>query len=417
MPSLNALMIGTGEYTTGYVHGQASASDKSAGVVALSLFDMRRRGLIDRVAMAGTNGTKFPGIREHVKRLIGDTYRDMDVGFDSFPGDEVERDPSAYLTALETMSPGDLVTIFTPDDTHCEIALAAIERGLHVLVTKPPVKKLEEHRQLVAAARDQGVLVAVEVHKRWDPIYADARDRIRKLGDFSFFASYMSQPKGQLETFRHWAGKSSDISYYLNSHHVDFHAWAVRGMARPRRVTATASTGVATSARFQIETEDTITLTAEWENANGNLGTAVYTASWIAPKSDVHSQQRFFYMGHDGEIAVDQAHRGYSVTSDRDGYASANPLFMKYTPDPQGNFAGQGGYGYRSFEAFVEAVHAVGAGECSPADLADRLATIEATQTMTAILEAGRRSLDDGGQPYEIEYGEGGEPLAVAGGS
>ena len=174
---------------------------------------------------------------------------------------------------------------------------------------------------------------------------------------------------------------------------------------------------MATSARFQIETEDTITLTAEWENANGNLGTAVYTASWIAPKSDVHSQQRFFYMGHDGEIAVDQAHRGYSVTSDRDGYASANPLFMKYTPDPQGNFAGQGGYGYRSFEAFVEAVHAVGAGECSTADLADRLATIEATQTMTAILEAGRRSLDDGGQPYEIEYGEGGEPLAVAGGS
>ena len=26
-------------------------------------------------------------------------------------------------------------------------------------------------------------------------------------------------------------------------------------------------------------------------------GTAVYTSSWIAPKSDVHSQQRFFYMG------------------------------------------------------------------------------------------------------------------------
>ena len=26
-----------------------------------------------------------------------------------------------------------------------------------------------------------------------------------------------------LDTFKAWAGKSSDISYYLNSHHIDFH--------------------------------------------------------------------------------------------------------------------------------------------------------------------------------------------------
>ena len=32
----SVLMVGTGEYTTGYVHDGASGSDKSAGVVALS---------------------------------------------------------------------------------------------------------------------------------------------------------------------------------------------------------------------------------------------------------------------------------------------------------------------------------------------------------------------------------------------
>ena len=133
----NALMIGIGEYTTGYVHGQASASDKSAGVVALSLFDMRCRGLIDHVAMVGTNGTKFAGIRDHFQRKIANVYGDIDVDFDSFPGDDIAADPAAYLTALDSMAPGDLVTIFTPDDTHCEIALEAIDRGLHVLVTNP----------------------------------------------------------------------------------------------------------------------------------------------------------------------------------------------------------------------------------------------------------------------------------------
>ena len=161
MTPVNALMIGTGEYTTGYVHERASTSDKSAGVVALTLFDLKRLGKIDRLTMAGTNGTKFPGIRQHIKQQIADAYRDMDVSIDSYPADSVPSDPGAYLRALDTMSAGDFVTIFTPDDTHCRIALDAIERGLHVLVTKPPVKTLEEHGSLVEAARRKNVLVSV----------------------------------------------------------------------------------------------------------------------------------------------------------------------------------------------------------------------------------------------------------------
>ena len=34
----DGLMMGTGEYTTGYVHGKQSGSDKKVGVVALCLF-------------------------------------------------------------------------------------------------------------------------------------------------------------------------------------------------------------------------------------------------------------------------------------------------------------------------------------------------------------------------------------------
>ena len=53
--------------------------------------------------------------------------------------------------------------------------------------------------------------------------------------------------------------------------------------------------GVATS--MGIDTEDTICLTTQWQNNDGSLGIATYTSSWIAPPADVHSQQRFFYMG------------------------------------------------------------------------------------------------------------------------
>jgi D-galacturonate reductase len=41
--ALDVLMIGTGEYTTGYVHGKQSGSDKKIGVVALCVFDMQSK--------------------------------------------------------------------------------------------------------------------------------------------------------------------------------------------------------------------------------------------------------------------------------------------------------------------------------------------------------------------------------------
>lgn len=238
--------------------------------------------------------------------MIGNVYSGLNLELQTFPADNVT-EPRAYLEALQHFKKGDVATIFTPDDTHFEIALACIQHGLHVIVTKPIVMTLEHHRLLHEAAQSHGVLVGVEVHKRWDPIYGDAHDRIQNLGPFSYLYSYMSQPKHQLDTFRAWAGKSSDISYYLNSHHIDFHEWCVENTSRPIRVTACGSTGVAKE-RFQIDTEDTITLTVQWENLTPSsdspsgsiatsLGTAVYTSSWIAPPSDVHSQQRFFYMG------------------------------------------------------------------------------------------------------------------------
>lgn len=398
----SVLMVGTGEYTTGYVHDSASTSDKSAGVIALSLFELRRQGRVGSLKMVGTNGSKLPEIRRHLQQTIGQAYRDLDVTVETWPPDDVARDTEAYLVAMDTMSPGDVVTVFTPDDTHFSIAMEAVKRGLHVLIAKPIVKTTEQHHQLLEASEAQNVLVAMDVHKRWDPIYADVRDRIAGLGDFSFFQSYMSQPKTQLDTFRAWAGKSSDISFYLNAHHIDFHVWAVGDRARPVSVHASAATGWAQS--NGIDTEDTITLTVQWVNTeSGNLGTAIYTASWIAPKSDVHSQQRLFYMGHNGEVTVDQAHRGYTIAEQDMGLVSANPLFMKYTPDSAGHFAGQHGYGFLSIEAFVDAARRFNSDVSSvPGDFRSKLALIQDTVWTTAILEAGRQSLDRNGQPVNL---------------
>lgn len=54
--------MGTGEYTTGFVGGGTSGSDKKVGVVGLTLFDLRQRGKVGRLSMVGTSGNKFPAI-------------------------------------------------------------------------------------------------------------------------------------------------------------------------------------------------------------------------------------------------------------------------------------------------------------------------------------------------------------------
>ncbi|KFZ07888.1 hypothetical protein V502_09684 [Pseudogymnoascus sp. VKM F-4520 (FW-2644)] len=408
---LNVLMVGTGEYTTGFVDGKASGSDKKVGVVGLTLFDLRRRGKVGKLSMVGVSGNKFPAIREHLKKNITDAYNGLDTSFESFPANDA-RDPDAYKTAIDALSPGDAITIFTPDTTHYPIALYAIERKIHVLLTKPATKTLEHHQQLVEAAKKAGVFVFIEHHKRFDAAYADAKFKAQKLGDFDYFYSYMSQPKSQLETFKAWAGVDSDISYYLNSHHVDICDSMVQQLGYvPTKVTATASKGGATDLGCDPVTEDTITLLVTWVKKSdpARVATGVYTASWTAPlKAGVHSNQYFHYMASGGEIRINQAKRGYDVADDTVGQLVwYNPFYMRYAPDEEGNFAGQTGYGYISFEKFVDGIQALKEGRATLDDLDNRgLPTLKNTIATTAILEAGRRSIDEG-REIKIEETDG----------
>ncbi|KAL3417521.1 oxidoreductase family protein [Phlyctema vagabunda] len=397
---LNVLMVGTGEYTTGFVGGGASGSDKKVGVVGLTLFDLRRRGKVGKLSMVGTSGSKYPAIREHLNKNITQVYNGLDTSFDSYPAND-KRDAEAYKTAIDALSPGDAITIFTPDTTHYPIALYAIERKIHVLITKPAVKTLEHHQALLAAAEKAGVFVYIEHHKRYDPAYADARFKSKSLGDFNYFYSYMSQPKSQLETFKAWAGVDSDISYYLNSHHVDICESMVQQQNYiPTKVSASASKGTAVGLGCDPATEDTISLLVHWEKKDdtSKRATGVYTASWTAPqKAGVHSNQYFHYMAENGEIRIDQAKRGYDVADDNIGQLMwYNPFYMRYAPDEEGNFNGQTGYGYVSFEKFVDGCTAVKEGRATLAELDGRgLPTLKNTIATTAILEAGRRSLDE----------------------
>lgn len=69
---------------------------------------------------------------------------------------------------------------------------------------------------------------------------------------------------------------------------------------------------------------------------------------------------------------------------------------MKYSPSESGHFDGQRGYGYISIEKFIDAARSVNVQETQPADYDTHgLPTIANTVLTTAILNAGRISLDE----------------------
>ena len=73
----------------------------------------------------------------------------------------------------------DAVTIAAPTHLHRDIALACIQRGIHVLVEKPIASNPEEGRSIVAAARRAGVTLMVGHVERFNPAVDTIKDAIR----------------------------------------------------------------------------------------------------------------------------------------------------------------------------------------------------------------------------------------------
>jgi D-galacturonate reductase len=93
---------------------------------------------------------------------------------------------------------------------------------------------------------------------------------------------------------------------------------------------------------------------------------------------------------------------------------SYNPFYMKYTPSETGHFDGQRGYGYISIEKFVDAARSINLKTVESPAVFDHhdLPTIRNTVLTTAILEAGRRSLDEK-RSVGIEQNANGEWILV----
>lgn len=140
-----------------------------------------------------------------------------------YPGARVAESLDALLTHDRDI---DLVVISTPNRTHRELALAAIDAGQAVVVDKPITPTSGEARELIAAARTRGVLLTVYQNRRWDGDFLTIRRllRERRLGDVYRFESRFDRwrPTPKPGWREHGdPAEAGGLLYDLGSHLID----------------------------------------------------------------------------------------------------------------------------------------------------------------------------------------------------
>jgi UDP-N-acetylglucosamine 3-dehydrogenase len=138
-----------------------------------------------------------------------------------------------FADALAMIAEAELdgIVIAAPTNAHLELALAAIERGIAVLVEKPLAGTVNDALQIVHAARARGVPVQVGHVERFNPAVLEL-GRLLHAGWLSTVYAIVSRRAGPFPARIRDVGVTID----LGTHDVDILSW-IAG-ERPTRVYA-----------------------------------------------------------------------------------------------------------------------------------------------------------------------------------
>jgi len=313
--------------------------------------------------------------------------------------------------------------VAVPDHFHDPVIRAALENDQHVLSVKPLVPTYAESIAIEKKARERGLLVAVEYHKRFDRRSLDSRNLYRRgrFGEFRCGEAKMIEPYYYRHSnFQNWFTKAnSDPFTYVGCHYVDL-VYFITGL-RPVEVSVRGVEGKFPNgnAGYMWSAGRVV-----WEN--GAVMSITDGLGYPDEGAGTNDQNLVMYCeGNDcgAIIAHDDQYRGVAH-----GYVDklAGAAYRYVSPDyfRMVVWEGEGlkpvGYGYDSIEAIVQSakrVNAEAAGLSGAEALARRqqvlkeiddrgiLATPANSFINELVTEAARLSIAAEGTTAVIEYG------------
>lgn len=119
--------------------------------------------------------------------LSSDPEKSLKAGLElGLPADRVYASGLALIAAEQTHAQGaDVVAIMTPNDSHFELATAALEHGFDVICDKPMTNTLDEAERLVANVRETGKVFCLTHNYTGYPMARQAREMVAagRLGE------------------------------------------------------------------------------------------------------------------------------------------------------------------------------------------------------------------------------------------
>ena len=186
---------------------------------------------------AWREGTDYvPGGREVGKEVV-ETYYAKQRGKDKFKGCATYVD---FRELLEKEKDVNAVKVMTPDHTHAAISIAALKKGMNVIVHKPLANRLLEARAVIATARARKIathfLPANEgpgQKQALEMVSNGAIGTLREIHNWSMrpmWPQFPTLPADQPPVpegfdWTLWLGPSLDRPYHPNYTHTNFRGW------------------------------------------------------------------------------------------------------------------------------------------------------------------------------------------------
>jgi predicted dehydrogenase len=373
--AIQIALVGTGMFG-GDVHARAYADLQRAGISP----QLGRVGLdkwardfapikFQLVAVAARTEKSARRARDNFKRWTGHAPR-------AFAG------PKPWLAILRAFPDLDVLAVATPDHLHAESILAALKAGVHVLTEKPMCLDIAEADRIIALAKKKQRIVAVDMHKRYDPDHLRIREEIQqRIGEPLYGSAYLEEPlQVSTRTFK-WVEQSDPFSY-VGAHWVDL----IYHYYRSKPVALTAVGQKKRLARDGINAYDAVQVRVDFAN-----GMSInFHNNWITPPDfEGPVNQGHEIVGTDGKVESDQQYRGLRWWNRGGGSRTANTHFKRDVKRPDGSPACVG-YGVDSLTVGLATICRMKFCGASRESVANLYPTAEEARITVAIVHAAR---------------------------
>jgi predicted dehydrogenase len=241
---------------------------------------------------------------------------------------------------------------------------------------------MAEADAIIALAKRKNRIVAVDMHKRYDPDHLRIRDDIKnRIGDPLYGVAYLEEPlEVSTRTFK-WVEQSDPFSY-VGPHWVDlfYHYYK----SKPQSLTAVGQKKKLV--RAGLNAYDAVQVRVDFEN-----GMSInFHNNWITPPDfEGPVNQGHEIVGTEGKVESDQQFRGFRWWSKGAGSRTANNHFTRQVQRPDGSLA-YIGYGVDSITAGLAAICRMKFLGASLESVAEIYPTAEEARITVAIVHAAR---------------------------